>query len=168
MSLLRGLIGDTHTGFLDLKGAQAIAGTLFLVVGLVKCATLASRLVLFVWRQFLRPAQSLQKYGKWAVVTGATDGIGREYCNALAKQGASVPRMRRIRVVCTASYFLLSIEDKHRVEDRWPITHAWVSLQTVLPPGFYSHFPRSVTTQCSSCLVQSQCNAQEVGVEDLA
>ena len=29
-----------------------------------------------------------KKTGKWGVVTGATDGIGRAYANALAKAGA--------------------------------------------------------------------------------
>lgn len=44
----------------------------------------------FVWRQYLRPQVPLKKYGKWAIVTGATDGIGREYCNAFAKQGLNI------------------------------------------------------------------------------
>ncbi len=30
------------------------------------------------------------KLGKWAVVTGATDGIGKAYAMALAKKGMSV------------------------------------------------------------------------------
>lgn len=39
---------------------------------------------------FLRGSKKLRKYGEWAVVTGATDGIGKAYCFELAKQGMSV------------------------------------------------------------------------------
>ena len=66
---------------------QAVLVLVVLGVGLASCVRLASKILRFVYRQFLRPAKDLTTYGKWAVVTGATDGIGREYCNALAKQG---------------------------------------------------------------------------------
>ena len=45
------------------------------------------RLLNFVWVFFLRPSKKLTKLGKWAVVTGATDGIGKAYADALAKKG---------------------------------------------------------------------------------
>ncbi len=38
----------------------------------------------------MRPAKNLKRLGKWAVVTGATDGIGKAYALALAKKGMSV------------------------------------------------------------------------------
>jgi len=43
-----------------------------------------------IYKTFLRPAKDLKKYGKWAVVTGATDGIGKAYAFAFAKKGMSV------------------------------------------------------------------------------
>jgi len=43
-----------------------------------------------LYKTFLRPAKVLKKYGKWAVVTGATDGIGKAYAFALAKKGMSL------------------------------------------------------------------------------
>lgn len=36
---------------------------------------------------FLRPGKNLRKLGSWAVVTGATDGIGRALCDVLARKG---------------------------------------------------------------------------------
>jgi len=42
------------------------------------------------YKYFIRPAKKLTKFGKWAVVTGATDGIGKAYAMALAKKGISV------------------------------------------------------------------------------
>lgn len=43
----------------------------------------------FVYAYFLRPGRNLKFYGPWAVVTGSTDGIGKAYCEELAKKGAA-------------------------------------------------------------------------------
>mmetsp|Transcript_4271 Transcript_4271/g.8886 ORF Transcript_4271/g.8886 Transcript_4271/m.8886 type:complete len:314 (-) Transcript_4271:287-1228(-) len=60
--------------------------------GIVALAALnlALKAVSHVYKTFLRPAKNLKKYGKWAVVTGATDGIGKAYAFAFAKKGMSV------------------------------------------------------------------------------
>lgn len=42
------------------------------------------------YRFFLRPGKNLKKFGGWAVVTGATDGIGKAYAFELARQGLSL------------------------------------------------------------------------------
>eukprot|EP00978_Attheya_sp_CCMP212_P008624 scaffold20255_cov64-Attheya_sp.AAC.7 len=52
-------------------------------------------LAAFGLRTFLRPGKNLKKLGKWAVVTGATDGIGKSYALALAKKGVSVVLISR-------------------------------------------------------------------------
>jgi 17beta-estradiol 17-dehydrogenase / very-long-chain 3-oxoacyl-CoA reductase len=39
------------------------------------------------YKMFLRPEKNLKELGKWAVVTGATDGIGREYALAGCQEG---------------------------------------------------------------------------------
>jgi len=52
--------------------------------------------VLFaVWRYWLRPGKDLKKYGQWAIVTGATDGIGKAYAFVLAKHGMNVLLLSR-------------------------------------------------------------------------
>ena len=56
-----------------------------LIVILVFCFTLARG----VWRYFLRPGKNLRRLGSWAVVTGATDGIGRAMCDVLARKGTA-------------------------------------------------------------------------------
>ncbi|KAG5176198.1 putative 3-ketoacyl-CoA reductase [Tribonema minus] len=43
-----------------------------------------------LYSTFLRPAKNLKKYGEWAVVTGATDGIGKAMSFELAKKGLNV------------------------------------------------------------------------------
>ncbi|QDZ18098.1 short-chain dehydrogenase/reductase [Chloropicon primus] len=42
----------------------------------------------FLYRTFLRPGKNLKKkYGGYVVVTGCTDGIGKAFCEELAKMG---------------------------------------------------------------------------------
>ena len=48
-----------------------------------------------VYTTFLRPGKKLTKYGKWAVITGATDGIGKAYAFVLAKKGMSLVLISR-------------------------------------------------------------------------
>lgn len=53
--------------------------------GLLLCARAACRLALWLYAAFLRPVKPLRlRYGPWAVVTGATDGIGRALALRLA------------------------------------------------------------------------------------
>jgi len=62
---------------------------LTVVGGVVSLYFLLSGLY-FLYKTFLRPAVNLRKYGEWAVVTGATDGIGKEYAVELARKGLNV------------------------------------------------------------------------------
>jgi len=51
-------------------------------------------IALALWRARRRfqpaPARLLERYGAWALVTGASAGIGREFARALAREGLSV------------------------------------------------------------------------------
>lgn len=44
----------------------------------------------FLYRFFLRPSVDVKKAGKWAVITGATDGIGRAMAKELARKGLNI------------------------------------------------------------------------------
>jgi len=48
-------------------------------------------------KQFLRPGKNLKKFGEYAVITGATDGIGKAYAMALAKKGMSIVLISRTK-----------------------------------------------------------------------
>jgi len=58
-----------------------------------------ARLVLSLYRgicgHFLRPTINFKSFGSWAVVTGATDGIGKAYAEELAKSGMNVMLLSR-------------------------------------------------------------------------
>jgi len=55
---------------------------------LILTAVLSVAKIFYVF--LLSPGKNLKKYGDWAVVTGATDGIGLEYARQLAKKGLKV------------------------------------------------------------------------------
>ncbi|KAG9104335.1 hypothetical protein FRC07_009814, partial [Ceratobasidium sp. 392] len=63
-------------------------------VGAAVVAGLGYSIIQFLLQTFILSGQSLSKYGAkngaWAVVTGATDGIGREFASQLAKAGFNV------------------------------------------------------------------------------
>jgi len=65
---------------------ENVACGIVLLAALKLCINAVSN----IYKTYLRPAKDLKKYGKWAVVTGATDGIGKAYAFAFAKKGMSV------------------------------------------------------------------------------
>ncbi|KAL5213159.1 hypothetical protein ABZP36_024006 [Zizania latifolia] len=74
-----------HVEFLRAQPSWALA---LATVGLLVAARAAVRLALWVYAAFLRPGKPLRRrYGPWAVVTGATDGIGRAMAFRLAASG---------------------------------------------------------------------------------
>ena len=64
------------------------------VFGAVCLAGMLAKLVLQLWsalRLFVLPfSTNLRRMGEWAVVTGATDGIGKAYVEQLARKGMNV------------------------------------------------------------------------------
>jgi 17beta-estradiol 17-dehydrogenase / very-long-chain 3-oxoacyl-CoA reductase len=69
-------------------GAFAAFGALIVVKELLQIMSSA-------YKSFLRPSKNLTKLGKWAVITGATDGIGKAYAMRLAKKGMSIVLISR-------------------------------------------------------------------------
>merc|ERR1719373_1442975 len=60
------------------------------VLGLLYLMVLAVRFIATLHSFFFRGGKRLRDFGKWVVVTGATDGIDKAYAFELARQGMSV------------------------------------------------------------------------------
>ena len=71
---------------------------LYLIGLLIVCKFVLSTvccLARYIYVFFLSGTVDFKKFGKWAVVTGATDGIGKEYSEQLAEKGMCVVLVSR-------------------------------------------------------------------------
>ncbi|CAB9514963.1 oxooacyl-coA reductase let-767 [Seminavis robusta] len=73
----------------DLKSVSPLTSGCALIGGVVVLLFI-KKVAISAYKTFLRPAIDFTKLGKWAVVTGATDGIGKAYAFELAKRGVNV------------------------------------------------------------------------------
>jgi len=68
----------------------------FAAVGGAVALSAVANVLLFVYGHFLRPGKDLKrKYGQWAMVTGATDGIGKAMAFEFARKGLNVVLVSR-------------------------------------------------------------------------
>jgi 17beta-estradiol 17-dehydrogenase / very-long-chain 3-oxoacyl-CoA reductase len=99
--------------------ADSLASVLlaaFALIGLVAVFQLVFRINTFVWVYFGRPGKNLKKLGEWAVVTGATDGIGKAYAEALAKRGLNIVLISRTESKLQA--IASDLESRFRVQTK--------------------------------------------------
>ena len=57
---------------------------------MIACVKIFYHAAVLLKFRFFTPVKDLTKYGKWAVVTGATSGIGEAYAHYLAKKGINI------------------------------------------------------------------------------
>jgi 17beta-estradiol 17-dehydrogenase / very-long-chain 3-oxoacyl-CoA reductase len=87
--------------WLALNSYQDLIGFLGITFSLILCSWFISSVFSFLWNSILAPAMGLgvdfRKMGKWALVTGATDGIGLAYSKQLAEMGLNIVLISRTK-----------------------------------------------------------------------
>ena len=79
------------------KSSMMFTTEQFTLVGQAICGLFALKVTILLYKFFLRPSKNLKKLGDWAVVTGATDGIGKAYAFQLASKGINVVLISRTK-----------------------------------------------------------------------
>eukprot|EP00243_Klebsormidium_subtile_P007139 TRINITY_DN312_c0_g1_i1.p1 TRINITY_DN312_c0_g1~~TRINITY_DN312_c0_g1_i1.p1 ORF type:complete len:343 (+),score=54.11 TRINITY_DN312_c0_g1_i1:59-1087(+) len=117
-----GAAGDAPNTSLSLSDQLRSASPEYLILvalaalGFLVLLSALSRLLRGIWCVFLRPGKNLSHYGKWAVVTGCTDGIGRGFALELARKKLSVVLISRNQAKLVE--LAQEIESKYKVETR--------------------------------------------------
>eukprot|EP01112_Ceratiomyxa_fruticulosa_P021745 TRINITY_DN776_c0_g1_i1.p1 TRINITY_DN776_c0_g1~~TRINITY_DN776_c0_g1_i1.p1 ORF type:complete len:319 (-),score=62.08 TRINITY_DN776_c0_g1_i1:155-1111(-) len=92
------------------------ASKVLLLIGIFFVARFLYTILEGIFVHFLRPAKNLRSYGEWAIVTGASDGIGEAYAHELARKRLNVILIARsqdkLKKVQT------EIERDHKVQAR--------------------------------------------------
>ncbi|QPG76697.1 hypothetical protein FOA43_004091 [Brettanomyces nanus] len=89
--------------FSEFTDNKVVIGLLYaaLAVGCIKLTTTTLSLLSMVFDLYVLPSVDFSKYGahkgNWAVITGASDGIGKEYSRQLAKKGFNVVLVSRTK-----------------------------------------------------------------------
>jgi len=63
---------------------------IFQAIGVCTVVALVGKLIYLIWERALKRAKKPESYGKWAIITGSTSGIGVEYTEYLAKKGMDI------------------------------------------------------------------------------
>ena len=89
-----------------------------------------------LYKTLLRPGKNLKKMGSWAVVTGATDGIGKAMAFELARKGLNVLLVGR------------SAEKLAAVKDECSAQHSQVSIKTEVVDFVSCRLPCVASSPC--------------------
>lgn len=111
------------TGLNNISGDCSLVNALLytaLSVGVLKLTTLFLSSASLILDLFVLPAVNYKKYGaksgKWAIVTGASDGIGKEYSLQLASKGFNIVLVSRTQ--SKLELLATEIESKYKVETK--------------------------------------------------
>jgi len=100
-------------------------GTVFLAqLGALVVLRIFYSVASYLYRKFVRKPKDVLSYGKWAVVTGSTSGIGEAFCHELASRGMSVlqisrneEKLKSVAKDVKAKHQGKTIEIRHMVHD---------------------------------------------------
>ncbi|CCE79502.1 Piso0_001570 [Millerozyma farinosa CBS 7064] len=106
----------------QLADCNLVQGLIYVAlgVGILKLTTLGLSTATLILDLFILPAKDLKTYGakkdSWAVITGASDGIGKEYSLQLASKGFNIVLVSRTQ--SKLELLATDIESKYKVKTK--------------------------------------------------
>lgn len=113
--------------------------TLFLVIVVVW------RVGLSVFRRLVLPPRSPMSYGKWAIVTGSTSGIGEEFARHLSSLGMSLLLVSRSESKLVAQAAELGASMKTGQDCRY-LVYDFTNMDAAKRDGFYN---KALSQECT-------------------
>lgn len=114
-------------------------------IGSAVVLSIGGKILFSFFNTFLRPGKKLTKLGEWAIVTGATDGIGKAYAMAMAKKGMNI--------------VLISRTESKLKDVQGEITSKYPSVEVIYVVCDYSQF-----NDKAKATIQSKISSLDVGV----
>ncbi|XP_053673428.1 inactive hydroxysteroid dehydrogenase-like protein 1 [Anopheles nili] len=88
-----------------------------------------------------------ERYGKWAVITGSTDGIGKQYAFQLASRGLNVVLVSR------STDKLIAVA--HEIESKYSVKTKWIAADFSYGREIYDHLRKELDTVPVGILVNN-------------
>ena len=77
--------------------AVPLVSRVLVTLGVILVVRFALTTVEGIYARLIRPGKNLKRYGSWALVTGATDGIGKAMAFEMAKKGLNILLVSRTK-----------------------------------------------------------------------
>ncbi len=113
------------------------------LVAYLTIGILVWRICLSIYRRLIVPAKEPLAYGKWAIVTGSTSGIGKEFAEELARRGMSIMLISRNKTSLAEQ--AAELTERFKVDTKYMVYNFGEEQFGPVKDAFYSQLHKECT-----------------------